>query len=341
MSGRRKSAGLTLMDILYVIGAIGLLLAIAVPLVLRSREADRRNSCAVKLKHIATALHTYHDTFQKFPPSAFYKDGRNLGDKDISLKTVPVGLGGQGPNRTPYSFLVKLFPYFQKNDLYDQIDFRSDEAFDAPNFKLAATQVPLFGCPSYQGLTTSMAPDYVPPPGVGRPAITNYKALGATTLACLEDSASVTSPALNGGTLHPYATYSFNTLKAPTQTAVLVETKEEKYAAWWDGSTASVPGFHPGIGNVKDDRLPSPPLGRPALNLPASGNQTSFITTAQFGGREDMKWGPSSDHPGLVNHATGGAEVRAIANEIDPIVYSSLISRRSEDNGEIGGCHGK
>lgn len=237
---------------------------------------------------------------------------------------------------------MKLFPYFEKGFLYDQINFQNDEAFDAPNFRWAATQVPLFRCPSYQGQTTSMAPDYVPPPGAGRPSISNYKALGATTLACLEDSASVTSPALNGGMLHPYATYSFNTLKAPTQTAVLVETKEEKYAAWWDGTTASLPGFHPGKGNVKDDRLPSPPLGLPALNLHASGTQTSFITSAQFGGREDMKWGPSSDHPGLVNHATGGAEVRAVANEIDPIVYSAFISRRSWDNGGIPNvCFGK
>ncbi|MCE9554040.1 MAG: DUF1559 domain-containing protein [Planctomycetes bacterium] len=168
MSRRKKTAGLTVMDTLVVIGAIGLLLAVAVPLTLRSREADRRNSCVVKLKNIAIAFHTYHDNFQKFPSSAFYKEGQNLGDKDFSLKTVAVGHGGQGPKRTPYSFLVKLFPYFQKNDLYDQINFRSDEAFDAPNFKLAATQVPLFRCPSYQGQKTSMAPDYAPPPGVGR-----------------------------------------------------------------------------------------------------------------------------------------------------------------------------
>lgn len=238
--------------------------------------------------------------------------------------------------RAPYSFFVRIFPYLESGYILDPIDFKKNEAFDADNYRLAATQIPLLNCPSYRGVAYSAAPDYSPPAGIAKPALTNYKALGATTLACLQDSTSVTSDQLNGSVLHPYAAYRFDELKAPTQTAILVETKEEKYAAWWDGTTASLPGFHPGSGNVRDDREPTPPLGVPALNLTAQGSQKMFITSAQFGGQDDMQWGPSSEHPGLVNHATGGSETRSINNDIDPVVYRALISRRADDNAVIG-----
>ena len=333
---RMSKRGFTLVEMLVVIAIIGVLIALLLPAIQAAREAARRASCAVKLKNLATAIHTYHDNFQKFPPSAFYKDGQNLGDKSIALDTVVPG-GASGATRAPYSFMVKLLPYVEQGYIFDQIDFKNNEAFAAANYVLAGKVVPVLTCPSFRGNAASTATDYAPPAGP-KPALTNYKSLGATTLACLEDSPSVTSTALNGGTIHPYATYSFNTLKAPTQTAILVETKEEKYAAWFDGTTAAIPGFYPGAGNVADDRTPTPPTGTPALNVSTTTTpaRAGFLLSADFGGAADMLWGPSSEHPGLVNHANGGTECRSINNDVDPTVYRALISRRSEDNGDIG-----
>ena len=326
----------TLSELLIVIAILGLLIALLLPAVSAAREAARRASCTVKLKNLGLALHTYHDNFQKFPSSAFYNDGKNMGDKGYELKKVVVGENSKESTRAPYSFLVKMLPYIEQGYIYDQIDFKNNEAFAPAHYALAAKVIPVLNCPSFRGVPFSTASDYQPPAGA-TPALTSYKALGATTLACLQDSPSATNPELNGGTLHPYATYNFNTLKAPTQTAILAETKEPRYAAWWDGTTASIPGFHPGKGNVADDRTPTPPTGIPALNVTASGAQQSFITKDQFGGKEDMQWGPSSEHPGLVNHVFGGTETRSIANDMDPTVYRALISRRANDNGDIGG----
>jgi hypothetical protein len=59
------------------------------------------------------------------------------------------------------------------------------------------------------------------------------------------------------------------------------------------------------------------------------------MTTA-FAGVGSMTWGPSSEHPGLVNHVFGGTETRSIANEIDPKAYRAMISRRSTDDSEAG-----
>lgn len=336
MNLHNRRSAFTLVEMLVVIFVIGMLIFLLLPSTRRASEAARRASCSVKLKNLATALHIYHDNFQHFPASATYKDDSKLNDVNVSLATVVPGQGGSGSTGAPYSFLVRIMPYVEGGYLYDPINFKRDEAFDPANYPMAATPVPLLSCPSYRGAIASTAPDYSPPAGTAKPALTNYKALGATTLACLQDSASAMDDRLNGGILHPYATYKFDTLKAPTQTAVLVETKEEKYAAWFDGSTASIPGFHPGQGNVKDDRSPSPPVGQPALNISVSGTQNSFMTSAQFAGQEAMQWGPSSEHPGLVNHASGGTETRSIANDVDPRVYRAMISRRSADDGDIG-----
>ncbi|MCE9554041.1 MAG: DUF1559 domain-containing protein [Planctomycetes bacterium] len=336
MGQATRRGAFTLVELLVVIFLIGLVIALFLPAKRVARESARRASCSVKLKNLAIALHTYHDNFQKFPPSAFYPDRHHLNDRNVLLMDVVPGQNGNGHKQAPYSFHVALLPYFEQGHLYEQIDFAHHEAFAPANYPLAAKMIPVLNCPSYRGPANSTAKDYAPPAGGAKPALTNYKALGATTLACLQDSKSVTSDQLNGGLLHPYASYRLKDMPAPSQTAILAETKEEKYSAWWDGTTASMPGFHPGSGNVQDDRLPTPPAGVPALNLSAQGAQTNFMTTAQFGGQEDMQWGPSSEHPGLVNHANGGTESRSINNDIDPVVYRALISRRADDNADIG-----
>lgn len=332
--------GFTLVEMLVVIAIIGVLIALLLPAIQASREAARRASCLVKLKQLATALHVYHDSRQKFPPSAFYKDGKNLADENgngINIATIRPGKS-TGALLAPYSFIVKLLPYIEQGYVYDQINFPVNEAFTGvENPTLATKVVPVLKCPSYSGPSTATALDYT---GL-KPALGNYKALGATTLACLMSSSHAIATAENGGTIHPYANYNFNNLKAPTQTAVLCESKEQNYGAWWDGVTASIPGFHPGKSNSLNGaanaagNLAADPDGQPALNLQAYNGQANFMTKA-FGGAGPMTWGPSSEHPGLVNHASGGTETRSIANDIDPKVYRAMITRRADDDGDIG-----
>ncbi|MCE9556665.1 MAG: DUF1559 domain-containing protein [Planctomycetes bacterium] len=332
--------GFTLVEMLVVIAIIGVLIALLLPAIQSAREAARRASCSVKIKQVATALHIYHDSQRKFPSSGFYKSGKTLADVSgtgVNIATLAPGKN-TGSLLAPYSFLVKLLPYIEQGHIYDQINFAVDEAFTGTKNPVLATKiVPVLKCPSYGGPSASGAVNYTGE----KPALGNYKALGATTLACLMSSSHTIASSENGGTIHPYATYTFSTLKAPTQTAILCETREQNYGAWWDGVTASIPGFHPGKSNSLNgaanaaSNLAADPDGQPALNLQSYNGQTNFMTTA-FGGPGPMTWGPSSEHPGLVNHACGGTETRSIANDIDPKVYRAMISRRSTDDGDIG-----
>jgi len=328
--------GFSLVEMLVVIAIIAILIAILLPVIQMARETARRSMCAVKMKNLAVALHTFHDNAGKLPSSAAYRNGKHLAEMQVALVDVKPGDASATPALAPYSFLVRLLPYVEQNDIFELIDLKNSEAFAAANAAVAAKVLPVLNCPSYRGPRVSIAPEY----GSSNPAISNYKSLGATTLNCMQDEFNSTHPDLNGGTLNPYAAYPLNTLKAPTQTAVLVETKEQRYAAWIDGTTAAIPGFHPASGNVADDRFPTPPEGSPALNV------TPFCTALQWktlgngipgdgGIAMDMEWGPSSDHPGLVNHAFAGTETRSIASDVDASAYRAIVSRQSNDNGDI------
>ena len=49
-----------------------------------------------------------------------------------------------------------------------------------------------------------------------------------------------------------------------------------------------------------------------------------------------MKWGPSSNHPGLVIHSFGDTGTRTVANEVEPDTYRAMITRKDDDNNLIG-----
>src|SRR5947207_3191108 len=57
----------TLVELLLVVGIISLLVALAIPAVVRARSAADRVACANNLKQIGLALHNYHDAAGRFP----------------------------------------------------------------------------------------------------------------------------------------------------------------------------------------------------------------------------------------------------------------------------------
>lgn len=72
-----RSAGFTLFELLVVIAIIGVLAAILLPSLARSREAARRASCAVTLSQVGMALHMYADEHDRQFP---WSGGQNNAD---------------------------------------------------------------------------------------------------------------------------------------------------------------------------------------------------------------------------------------------------------------------
>jgi len=79
---------------LIILILIGLLL----PAIQAAREAARRASSSMNLKHVVLATHTYHDSMQQLPLAA--DDSRGA----------------------PMSWRTQLLPYVEQNHLYDQYD---------------------------------------------------------------------------------------------------------------------------------------------------------------------------------------------------------------------------
>ena len=113
---RVRRSGVTLIELLTVIGVIGLLMALTIPAVMRVRESSRLVECRSHLRQIGVAMQNYHAVHRMFPPGSSSK----------------------------YSMHVFLLPYVDQAPLYSQVDFVGD----GPGGVVARTRVPLYFCPT-------------------------------------------------------------------------------------------------------------------------------------------------------------------------------------------------
>ena len=129
--------GFTLVELLVVIAIIGILVALLLPAVQAAREAGRRSQCSNNLKQWGLAVHNFHDTYKRSPPSQHSEDGRA-------------------------SWAVFLLPFIEQGNLYTQmgdisVDIRSGTPFTVLQTDQACS-IQGFLCPSRRvGIAKSQA----------------------------------------------------------------------------------------------------------------------------------------------------------------------------------------
>ena len=111
----------TLVELLVVIGIIGVLVALLLPAVQAAREAARRMQCSNNLRQLGVALQVYFDSYKVYPPG-----GMSTGNE---LSWHPL-----------------ILPQLELQGLQDTFDFN---AVGFPNTERPGlTQVAVFLCPS-------------------------------------------------------------------------------------------------------------------------------------------------------------------------------------------------
>jgi len=119
-------SGLTLVELLTVLGVIGLLVAMSLPAVHRIREAARRTHCSNTMRQLAVAMSGY----------------------EASNGTLPSALSTDEPYRWT-TWMMKLTPYLDEKAVFDRIITDYDSGV-SPFFDHALREKSLkvFACPS-------------------------------------------------------------------------------------------------------------------------------------------------------------------------------------------------
>lgn len=126
-----RRRGVTLVELLVVIGIIGTLIGLLVPAVQRAREASRRSSCASNLRQLGIALYQFESANRVFPAGAI-----------ITSASTP-----------RINVWLQTLPYVEQSGLVGKLDFEnvtSPGIFFATgsNATVLGAGQPLLLCPS-------------------------------------------------------------------------------------------------------------------------------------------------------------------------------------------------
>jgi len=116
MSKSRK--GFTLVELLVVIAIIGILIALLLPAVQQVREAARRTDCANRLRQIALASHTFHDSYKRLPPGTL----GHADAVDFYAEWIVSSSDGYWGRAQQTSAMGMVMPFMELNNLYDLYD---------------------------------------------------------------------------------------------------------------------------------------------------------------------------------------------------------------------------
>ncbi len=320
--------------IAIIIGGLCLLL----PAIQAAREMARSHWCINNMKIFGLAMQGYHNVWDCFPPSMLERPSGHF----LSASGPVPGSDNTNGTGADFSWQVLLLPHMEEGNCFEKLDVANGFPFDGnPDHRSVAADPRLaidsdFGdshliCQSFKGSAWSGAPEYDPKAA----AISNYVALGATHLASLyrTETRPIGGAVHPNGTIYPGSRTSYDDITdGTTNTFIACETREQNYAAWIDGTTAAVVGLaeqtDPTFRLVEGESFYAPTdSARTTINWGNDRKGRHYLSAADHSGSKPWTHGPSSFHPGLVNHLLGDGSVRSVQEDIDPTLYMHLITR--------------
>jgi prepilin-type processing-associated H-X9-DG protein len=131
---RTTRPGFNIVELLVVIGLIGMLIGLLLPAVQKVRDSASRASCQNNLKQVGLALHHFHDSQGRLPPQKARRDANTSHDPDTLL-----------------SWMALILPQLEQEALWKVSEqaCRSDRVtFHNPPHVGYATVVRAYVCPT-------------------------------------------------------------------------------------------------------------------------------------------------------------------------------------------------
>ncbi len=152
--------GFTLVELLVVMGVIGVLVSLTMPAVQRAREAASRTRCVNRLHQIGLALHKHHDSFGAFPGNGGWDQSQQIADVNGNQTYISStdDMNGNGPTQyfwgvgdpkrlgpdQPGSWAFSILPQIEQPNIFQQRDWR--------------VPVEVYACPSRRSAVAMKAP---------------------------------------------------------------------------------------------------------------------------------------------------------------------------------------
>lgn len=291
-----RSFGFTLVELLVVIGIIGVLVALLLPAVQAAREAARRTSCNNNLKQIGIALHMYHDSHQRMPPGWIAAH---------PTSGAPYWLGRPG-----WGWAARLLPFLEQQAITDLLIDFGQPMTAAVHDEARRTFVPVYRCASDVGGREFTLPAG-PMPMPNYPA--NYSAMevpaanyiGVFGTIQMLDACGGTGDCIGNGTMVFRVGFRFADLTDGLSQTFVVGERNSKYS-------------------------PSTWLGVFAGAAHAPGRITAVATTPP-NSVAGASFNFSSFHPSGTNFLAADGSVHLIAETIDIGAYHALCTRAAGD----------